>query len=570
MSSSHSATFSPVLGFSPRRLATLCIGAMLAGGLAAATIEVNTTADTLAGMTTTSVAAFNASATRSLRGAIIAVNNDAAGPHTINLPAGTYTLALANAAATTEENAAATGDLDILKTVTISGAGSATTVIAAGTSTANGIDKILSVNPVAANTGFAVSLSGVTLRHGRNPITAIVPGNNAGGAMDFDAGSTGSGTLTLTEVVFDQNATTNGDGGALALFNGGTITAINCSFTGNTATSSSAFGALGGAIFVGTTTNALSLSFSKCLLSANSTAIGTNGVAGSGGAVYSFKAAPTSFTITNSRIVGNVAAVGAPALDASTITGATIDAANNWFGANAPSSSLFTGAVTYSPNLVLTLSATPTTVVAGQTTAAVVAGITTNSSGASGFSVPDSTPVAFTATLGTISPASGTLMAGTKSATYTPTASSGAGSALATVDGQTVSATINIVSPFRNWQVTNFSADADNAAIAGEAADPDNDGLSNLIEYALGLNPNAFTATSLVVDTTTGALRLTAPKNPAATDITYLVEVSGDLVAWTSTGTTVVTNTATLLQVLDNTALSGAPRRFIRLKITKP
>jgi hypothetical protein len=550
-------------------LALLAGGVGLLGSVAAATITVNTFNDTLNGMTTSSVAAFNASPTRSLRGAIMAVNNDSPTGHTIVLPAGTYPLSLANASATTEENAAATGDLDILKPVTITGAGSAVTLIRAGTSNTTGIDKIFSVNPQGALAGFAVGLSGVTLQYGRNQITAIVPGNNAGGAMDFDAGPNGSGSLTLADVVFDQNSTTNGDGGALALFNGGTIAANNCSFTANVARSSSGFGALGGAIFVGTSANALSFSCTASHFTTNSTAIGTGGVAGSGGALHSFKAAPTTFTITNSRIVGNVAAVGAPALDASTITGATINAANNWFGTNAPSSTLFTGAVTYSPNLILTLSATPTTVGIGQSTATVVAGITTNSSGATGFSVPAGTPVAFAATLGTISPASSTLTSGTKSAVFTP-ATLGAGSASATVDGQTVSATINIVSPFRAWQLTNFPTNADNTAIAGEAADPDADGLSNLLEYALGLNPNAFTLTSVVVDTTTGALRLTAPKNPNATDITYLVEVSGDLVTWTASGTTVVTSTTSLLQVLDNTPLSGATRRFIRLKITKP
>src|SRR5687768_11714006 len=73
----------------------------------------------------------------SLRGAIIAANASAADPVTINLQSGTtYNLTLANA---TQENAAATGDLDItasLRTVTIVGGGSsgpgATIVDAAG------------------------------------------------------------------------------------------------------------------------------------------------------------------------------------------------------------------------------------------------------------------------------------------------------------------------------------------------------------------------------------------------------------------------------------------------------
>jgi hypothetical protein len=73
-----------------------------------------------------------------LRGAIIAANASGA-PVTINLkPATTYSLTLANA---TQENAAATGDLDITtnQTVTIVGGGSsgpnATIIDAAGLNT---------------------------------------------------------------------------------------------------------------------------------------------------------------------------------------------------------------------------------------------------------------------------------------------------------------------------------------------------------------------------------------------------------------------------------------------------
>lgn len=540
----------------------------LVTALPAATINVNTTSDTLAGMNTASVALFNSGATRSLRGAIIAVNNDSTGPHTINLPAGTYALTLANATPTTAEDAAATGDLDILKPVTISGAGSAAVLIRAGTTTADGIDKIFSVNPLAGRPGFAVSLSGVTLRYGRNPIVAIVPGNNAGGAMDFDAGAGGTGSLTLTDVVFDQNSTTNGDGGALALFDGGSITATNCRFTGNAARSSSRFGSNGGAIFVGTTVNSLAMACTGCVFESNRTAVDAGGAAGAGGAVYSYR--PGTLTIANSRIVANAAATGATALAASPVTSATIAAANNWYGSNAPAGSLFSSGVTYSPNLVLSIAATPATVVAGQASASVVAGITKNSDGVSGFSIPDGTPVVFSATLGTIAPGSSVLTSGSKSAVFSPGAVTGNGSASATVDGQTVTTAIAVLSPFAAWQQQNFGPNAGNPAIAGEGADPDADGLANLLEYALGSNPLVANASGVVVDTTTGALRLTAPKVATATDITYLVEVSGDMVNWTASGTTIAINTATQLQVLDNTAISGVSRRFIRLRVSKP
>ena len=94
----------------------------------------------------------------SLRGAIIAANADvSADPSIINLqPATTYNLTLANA---TQENAAATGDLDIttvLHSVTIVGGGSsgptATIIDAAGLTSGNMHDR-----------AFQITGSGVTV-----------------------------------------------------------------------------------------------------------------------------------------------------------------------------------------------------------------------------------------------------------------------------------------------------------------------------------------------------------------------------------------------------------------------
>lgn len=707
-------------------------------GLAAgaATITVNTTADTLAGMSTANVAAFNASATRSLRGAILAVNNDSSSGHTIQLPAGTYTLTLANSTPATEEDVAATGDLDVWKAVTISGAGSATTIIQAGTTAANGIDKIFSINPLAAVDGFAASINGVTLRHGRNQITAIAPGNNIGGAMDFDAGMAGNGSLTLADVVFTTNSTTNGDGGALALFDGGTVTLTNCVFTNNTAGSNSGAGANGGAISIGYAAGVSSVKLNACTISGNKTA-GTS-AAGSGGGIFSYNSSPTAAlelhgcvvtnnfvgsglsvsaldgggiyagtlkidqstvisgntatrwgggvyvsdgtasistatingnaaatgggvyvnsgttTIGGCRIVANTVSTSGPALATNTGNGGTASAANNWLGTNSPTSALFNGTVTYSPYLVLTASASPTTAAYNQTTSTVTARITTNSAGGSGYSVPGNPAVAFGATLGTMSPTAGTLTNGVAGATFTPGATAGAGSATVTVDSQTASVaitvtnspvftsvnhatfvvgvagsftvtasgdpapsystastlpagvtlssggllsgtattagvyslnlvaangslpngtqafTLTVLSPFQKWQQDKFGSSAGDDAIAGPSADPDGDGLENLLEYALGLDPLLHGATTVVIDTATGALRLTATKNSAATDLTYVVEVSSDLTNWTTSGTTVETNTASTLRVLDNTKLTGANRRFIRLKVTKP
>src|SRR6266496_2154490 len=85
----------------------------------------------------------------SLREAIRAANL-APGADTINVPAGTYQLTIANAGGTNEDNNA-TGDLDVLGSLTIQGAGAGSTIIQAGTTTSNGIDKVLALNPLCTS-----------------------------------------------------------------------------------------------------------------------------------------------------------------------------------------------------------------------------------------------------------------------------------------------------------------------------------------------------------------------------------------------------------------------------------
>ncbi len=70
-----------------------------------------------------------------------------------------------------------------------------------------------------------------------------------------------------------------------------------------------------------------------------------------------------------------------------------------------------------------------------------------------------------------------------------------------------------------------------------------------------------------------GYLTMTVSKNPAATDVTIAIEVAGDLGApsgWSAGGTTVDQNSETTFQAHDNTPISAAPSRFIRLKLSRP
>ncbi len=130
--------------------------------------------------------------------------------------------------------------------------------------------------------------------------------------------------------------------------------------------------------------------------------------------------------------------------------------------------------------------------------------------------------------------------------------------------------TIVALAPIERWRLHWFGTTA-NSGPAADTAVATSDGLPNLLKYALGLNPLVPANDSVSGDITTGYLRLTVPKNPDATDVTYHVEVTADLVAaWTTDGTTVEVNTATLLQVRANEPVAGSAAGFIRLRVSRP
>ncbi|MGK0185130.1 MAG: hypothetical protein ACI9R3_000905 [Verrucomicrobiales bacterium] len=90
--------------------------------------------------------------------------------------------------------------------------------------------------------------------------------------------------------------------------------------------------------------------------------------------------------------------------------------------------------------------------------------------------------------------------------------------------------------------------------IGGPEANNDGDPMSNALEYALGLNPseNDISAVPTPVTNANGQLGFTIDKGSAAgsdSRLTYIVEVSTDLISWTSDGTTIDTNSASTLAV---------------------
>jgi hypothetical protein len=103
---------------------------------------------------------------------------------------------------------------------------------------------------------------------------------------------------------------------------------------------------------------------------------------------------------------------------------------------------------------------------------------------------------------------------------------------------------------------------------ANPAADPDGDGLANLLEYALGTQPDDASSISLPVAATSGN-HLTLSFTPhQTTGLRYLIEASSDLVNWSDPiNITALLSEGQPYTHTDSANLSTTPRRFLRLRV---
>jgi hypothetical protein len=129
---------------------------------------------------------------------------------------------------------------------------------------------------------------------------------------------------------------------------------------------------------------------------------------------------------------------------------------------------------------------------------------------------------------------------------------------------------------FAQWLDQNNVGNENNLLVEANA-DADNDGLANLLEYAIGTNGIIASGNPQVVAlapvSSNQYLRLSIPKNPAATDVSFTVEATSDLanpLSWTSAGLVIETNTSTQLIVRDNVPASPGIQRFMRVRVERP
>ncbi len=125
--------------------------------------------------------------------------------------------------------------------------------------------------------------------------------------------------------------------------------------------------------------------------------------------------------------------------------------------------------------------------------------------------------------------------------------------------------------PFASWQVLQFGSNANNPLIAGPNANPSKDGISNLLKYAFGLNPNSNSVVGLPQSGYGGGfLTLTYTQVLAATDLVYTVEWSPDMNQWVSNGITqqVIGSDSTSNTVRASLSAGSNLAKFMRLKVT--
>ena len=138
-----------------------------------------------------------------------------------------------------------------------------------------------------------------------------------------------------------------------------------------------------------------------------------------------------------------------------------------------------------------------------------------------------------------------------------------------------------------SWRIANWGTPA-NTGDGADNADPDQDRIPNVVEYAFNMNPKISGQIGLPTSGfATGSGTINFTRNLAATDVTYVVQASNTLTAgsWTDLATrtagmgtwspvaggVVVTDPGTgPVTIKDNVTVAAQPKRFMRVIITNP
>lgn len=132
--------------------------------------------------------------------------------------------------------------------------------------------------------------------------------------------------------------------------------------------------------------------------------------------------------------------------------------------------------------------------------------------------------------------------------------------------------TILVGANFDAWRAENFSESQLAAGLGDADACPAGDGWSNLLKYALGVAPNAAMTTAWPEASVSAGEWVFAFSRPVGlTDVTYAVESSTDLIAWTGIGFAVESLDAIAGRehCVARVPFTSGVARFFRLRVTR-
>ena len=190
-----------------------------------------------------------------------------------------------------------------------------------------------------------------------------------------------------------------------------------------------------------------------------------------------------------------------------------------------------------------------------------------DTSGTLSWTNGDSSPKNFNVTILTNQPA------GTNPTVFLTLSNATGGAYLAT---QSTAILTIIETPYGLWKFNHFATNANNPAISGDAADPDNDGIPNILEYAFGSDPNSADTNRPV----TGAIvsnyfQLQFNRNTAATGMTYSADTTPAFGAAWSNLVTYVPGTGWVTNIPGSTVTESDPTgsppdEHVQVTVTDP
>jgi hypothetical protein len=129
--------------------------------------------------------------------------------------------------------------------------------------------------------------------------------------------------------------------------------------------------------------------------------------------------------------------------------------------------------------------------------------------------------------------------------------------------------------PYTQWKITNFGASAGNPAIAGDAVVSANDGLPNLLKYAMGMLPMKPGISGITIQTDGTVLKLSYTLADSATDVSTHAYGTSDLTnasSWSASGVNeaMLSDDGTIQHWQATVPVNLNRQIFMRLQVTRP